>query len=350
MNKVKVLIVDDSAFMRKVLSDIVNKDYRMEVVGTARNGKDALRKVKDLSPDVITMDIEMPVMDGLMALRCLMQEDPKPIVMLSSLTGKGAESTLQAISLGAVDFVLKPSGAISLDINQVETEIIQKIITASKANVAKKSPVKLMQRLPLKGSRGNGRSVVAIGTSTGGPRALQEVLTAIPKGFPAPILVVQHMPKGFTKSLAKRIGQLASIHVKEAEHGEQLQSGVAYIAPGDLHMGVEATYEHLKISLSQGEPMNGHRPSVNYLYQSLAKVKQYKTVSVIMTGMGTDGMEGLIELKTQCPETYCIAESEETCVVYGMPKAVIKANLANEIAPLDDINHRIVQAILGRGN
>ncbi|WP_304654202.1 CheB methylesterase domain-containing protein [Halobacillus shinanisalinarum] len=179
---------------------------------------------------------------------------------------------------------------------------------------------------------------------------MQEVLTGIPKGFPAPILVVQHMPKGFTKSLAKRIDQLTSIHVKEAEHGEPLQNGVAYIAPGDLHMGVEATYDHLKISLNRGEQMNGHRPSVDYLYQSLAKVKQYKTVSVIMTGMGADGREGLIELKRQCPETYCLAESEETCVVYGMPKAVIKAKLANEVAPLDDINHRIVQVILGRGN
>ncbi|MFD2925543.1 protein-glutamate methylesterase/protein-glutamine glutaminase [Halobacillus naozhouensis] len=351
MKLIKVLVVDDSAFMRKMITDLLEKDKRIKVVGTARNGKESLIKAKDLLPDVITMDIEMPVMDGLTALAHMMKEKPKPVVMLSSLTSEGADSTLKAMSLGAVDFVLKPSGSISLDIEKVEKELHSKVITASKASLPKRFSTKKLSplQIPLKVNN-NQHSIVAIGTSTGGPRALQEVITHLPADFPAPILIVQHMPKGFTLSLANRLDQLAAIHVKEAEEGEKLRNGVAYIAPGDFHMGVILNHREPVIALSQDPPHLGHRPAVNHLYKSLANLDGYKTVAVVMTGMGSDGMDGLLELKRQCPQTYCIAESADTCIVYGMPKAVILAKLANEIVPLDDINHRIGQVISGRGN
>ncbi len=351
MKLIKVLVVDDSAFMRKMITELLEKDKRIRVVGTSRNGKDSLVKARDLLPDVITMDIEMPEMDGLTALEHHMKENPRPVVMLSSLTNQGADSTLKAISLGAVDFVLKPSGSISLDLEKVEHELVSKVIAASKASLPHLLPTKkpFSPQIPWKG-RINRSSIVAIGTSTGGPRALQEVVTHLPADFPAPILIVQHMPKGFTKSLANRLDQLAAIRVKEAEEGEKLNNGVAYIAPGDFHMGVVVNNRDPVIKLNQDDPILGHRPAVNYLYQSLAHLDDYTTIAVVMTGMGTDGMEGLLELKKQCPQTYCIAESADTCIVYGMPKAVILAKLANEIASLDDINHRIGQVILGRGN
>ncbi|MFC7061191.1 protein-glutamate methylesterase/protein-glutamine glutaminase [Halobacillus seohaensis] len=348
MKNVKVLVVDDSAFMRKVLSDILNNDPRIDVVGTARNGEDGVSKAIELEPDVVTLDIEMPKMNGLEALERLMKEKPMPVVMVSSLTSEGAESTVQAITLGAVDFILKPSGSISLDINKMEHVIVRKIIIASKANVLKSlssNKNSNVNPVPLRTESTNKKTVVAVGTSTGGPRALQAVLTTLPKDLGVPVVIVQHMPKGFTQSLANRLNQLSEITVKEAEHGEPLTKGIAYIAPGDYHMGIVVEEAgDLKIELEQSPPQSGHRPSVNHLYQSLSTLDLY-TIAVVMTGMGADGTEGLIQLKNQESSTYVIAESEETSIVFGMPRAVITSKLANEVVPVDKISESILKAI-----
>lgn len=348
MKKVNVLIVDDSAFMRRILSDILKKDYRIEVVGTARNGKDCLEKMKTLHPDVITLDIEMPVMDGLEALGIIMENNPRPVVMVSSLTKEGAESTIKAMSIGAVDFIQKPSGSISLDMETVEQHVIRKVLIAGSANVSVDKGRQLMEKVYIPEDVKNQGNLVSIGTSTGGPRALQQVLTTLPVDLPAPIVIVQHMPEGFTKSLSDRLNRLSEITVKEGEHMEELQNGIAYIAPGGFHMQVVQKGGRLLIHLDKTEQINGHRPSVNRLLSSLAKLSNVSMTSVIMTGMGADGLEGLVQLREKMAQTYSIAESKESCVVYGMPKAVVNSGLADEVSELKQISRSIVQSLQNR--
>ncbi|MFQ3543312.1 chemotaxis response regulator protein-glutamate methylesterase [Halobacillus rhizosphaerae] len=345
MNKVQVLVVDDSAFMRKMISDILNKDFRIEVIGTARDGLDCLHKLTTLTPDVITMDIEMPKLDGLQTLRNIMEKRPLPVVMVSSLTSQSAESTFQALHLGAVDFIEKPSGSISLDMEKVSRPIIRKVIAASGAKVTAfpwKEPPACYK--PLR-SRIEQPMIVAIGTSTGGPRALQKVLTDLPADFPLPIVIVQHMPRGFTRSLAARLNKLSLITVKEAEDQEELTGGTAYIAPGDFHMNIVSKGNKLYVELDQSDAVNGHRPAVNRMLSSLAALKQVRTIAVIMTGMGADGMEGLLQLKDACPQTYAIAEAQESCIVFGMPKSIIKTGLADQVLPLEQLSKEIIQTI-----
>ncbi|WP_281658001.1 chemotaxis response regulator protein-glutamate methylesterase [Halobacillus sp. Cin3] len=345
MKEIKVLVVDDSAFMRRVLSDMLQRDQRIKVVGAARNGRDCLQKLKQVQPDVITMDVEMPVMDGLSTLEWIMKETPLPVVMVSSLTKDGAESTLKAMELGAVDFIPKPSGAISLDMEKVEAEVIKKVKGAAEARVRTMPWSHPVENPPsVSFQKGKKKRVVAIGTSTGGPRALQKVLAALPEQLPAPLLVVQHMPPGFTKTLADRLDKLSSITVKEGEDEEELKNGVAYIAPGGTHMTVVQKGEGLFLELNVQAPVNGHRPSVNTLFQSLAAVQGWMVTAVVMTGMGTDGLEGMIKLRSSCP-TYTIAESEQSCVVYGMPKAVVKSGLADEVTDVSNISAAIVHAL-----
>ncbi|MCP3031214.1 chemotaxis response regulator protein-glutamate methylesterase [Halobacillus sp. A1] len=343
MHKIKVLVVDDSAFMRKMLSEILNADIRIEVVGTARDGSDGISKAEALKPDVMTLDIEMPKMDGLEALKILMRENPLPVVMVSSLTAKGADSTIKAMELGAVDFVLKPSGSISLDIHKVEHSIVRKVIAVSKskmtATVTPACPPLLTTKI-----KNNKDSIIAIGTSTGGPRALQKVIGGLPADLNVPVLVVQHMPARFTSSLAKRLNGISSAIVKEAVHAEVLENGVVYIAPGDFHMGVIYEAGTYKVHLENSDPIIGHRPSVNHLFESLSHLDLH-TVAAVMTGMGADGTEGLIKMKKRNSSCYVIAESEETSIVFGMPKAVIKSKLANEVAPVNKISESIMQAI-----
>ncbi|MGR9050134.1 protein-glutamate methylesterase/protein-glutamine glutaminase [Halobacillus faecis] len=344
MKQIRVLIVDDSAFMRRILTDILEKDYRIQVVGTARNGKDCLDKLEILRPDVVTMDIEMPVMDGLEALEKIMGNSPLPVVMVSSLTQEGAESTMKAMSLGAVDFIQKPSGSISLDMEKVDKDVVHKVLIAGQARVnppLKRSSVKV--RLP--DNQIEEGQLIAIGTSTGGPRALQEVLTSLPGNLPAPILVVQHMPKGFTKSLALRLNRLSEISVKEAEHMEEIHKGAAYIAPGGYHMEVVKHNERLVIHLNESSPRNGHRPSVNVMFSSIAKLPGISTTSVIMTGMGSDGLEGILAMKEYGRAVYTIAEDESTCVVYGMPKAIVKSGLADDVRKLNEISRSIIESL-----
>lgn len=342
MRKIRVVVIDDSAFMRKIISDILTSDKRLEVIATARNGEEGIRKVKLLSPDVVTLDVQMPVMDGIEALNHLMKTDPVPVVMLSSVTGEGTDKTVQAISNGAVDFITKPSGPISLDIDSINQEIIDKVILASKVKAGKPMrdkglPIDIVQKTGISAYE---HTLVAIGTSTGGPRALQKVLTDLPSGFSTPLLIVQHMPKGFTKSLADRLNTLTSIHVKEAEHGEVIKKSTAYIAPGDYHMKVEESGTSIVIKLTKEAAHNGLRPAVDVLFYSLAMIKRNK-VAVILTGMGTDGAIGITRLKENDPNTVVIAETEETAVVYGMPKAAVNTNCVNHVVPLYQIAETI---------
>lgn len=349
---IRVLIVDDSAFMRKLISDFLNEHPNINVIGTARNGKEAILKIKEMQPDVVTLDVEMPEMNGLEALQVIMKEIPTRVVMLSSTTQEGAENTFLAISYGAVDFIAKPSGPLSLDLDKVKDEIIQKVLMASKANMkgllnktnqdSSLLPKKDFPKFKRTTANIHQNKLICIGTSTGGPRALQQVLTNFPKTVNAPILIVQHMPAGFTKSLANRLDSLCHIHVKEAENGEIVQNGTAYIAPGGYHMKVRKGGNHFYIYLDQTEPIGGHRPSVDLMFLSVSELKNVLKIAVIMTGMGSDGTKGLKALKSS-GSTIAIAESEESSVVFGMPKSAIATNLVDEIVHLEKIAPTIMK-------
>ena len=374
--KKKLLVVDDSAFMRKLISDFFTNSSKIEVVGTARNGRDAIKKIQQLQPDVITMDVEMPEMNGLEALKEIMTVCPTPVVMLSSTTVEGAENTLTAMEYGAVDFVAKTSGTISLDLHKIQDELIHKVEQASLVSVAKlrkplqravvqapvepkKPPLKsFMTKLPkptatlevpvpskaIKRDWSKfSKKIILIGTSTGGPRALQEVITKIPRNVDAPILIVQHMPAGFTKSLANRLDQLSEIHVKEAEQGDILQNGTAYLAPGGYHLKLRKVGMSYGIILDQTEPpRSGHRPSVDVMFESASQIADMDKVAVIMTGMGYDGSAGLKQLKAS-GNVMAIAESANTCIVYGMPKAAVETQLVDEVVDVEHIAQTIMK-------
>lgn len=340
MHQVRVLVIDDSAFMRKMITEILSADERIKVIDTARNGKIGLAKIQKLQPDVVTLDIEMPIMDGMTTLREIMQTSPLPVVMLSSMTGLGASKTVEAISNGAVDFITKPSGPISLDIETIKRELISKVLAAAKVKqecletreVSKtiSSETKLSLDYP--------KTIIAIGTSTGGPRALQRVLADIPEGQDIPpILIVQHMPEKFTKSLADRLNTLTTLEVKEAVHGEIIRNNSAYIAPGNHHMHVRSVGTSHAIELSKETPRNGHRPSVDTLFESVAQLKRVNKLAIVLTGMGSDGADGIAYLKAEDPQSIIVAESADSAVIYGMPKAAIKTGSVNSIIHLHQI-------------
>lgn len=356
-NKKKLLVVDDSAFMRKLISDFFKEHDLVEVVGIARNGRDALNKIKLLKPDVVTMDVEMPEMNGIEALKEIMSNSPVPVVMLSSTTVKGTENTLKAMEYGAIDFVAKPSGTISLDLHKIKDELIEKVLHAANVPIHKvkisvslpkqiEKPITFNKQLDKASTikrHNNSKRMVLIGTSTGGPRALQEVITNLPKEIKAPILIVQHMPAGFTKSLAVRLNQLSEIEVKEAEEGDILRDGHAYIAPGGYHMKIRKTGNAYSIVLDdQMPPRGGHRPSVDVLFENISEFNNFDKIAVIMTGMGADGSKGLVQLK-QRGNVIAIAESSNTSIVYGMPKAAVETQLVNEVVDLDKIATTIIQ-------
>ncbi|KFL44355.1 chemotaxis protein CheY [Lysinibacillus sp. BF-4] len=356
--KNKVLIVDDSAFMRKLISDFFVDHPTIEVVGTARNGKDAIKKVQQLKPDVITLDVEMPEMNGIDALKEIMKISPMPVVMLSSKTREGTESTLSAMEHGAFDFVAKPSGTISLDLHKIKEQLVKTVEEALKVPKSKfNSSVKVTRSVQpghvidtpkrAQPKRPNfssaSKKIVLIGTSTGGPRALQHVITKLPKNMKAPVVIVQHMPAGFTKSLAERLNQLSEITVKEAEHGDILQNGHAYVAPGGYHLRINKVGTAYAIGLDNKTPArSGHRPAVDVMYEEMSQYKELDKIAVIMTGMGADGSKGLIELK-KTGNTIAIAESAETCIVYGMPKAAVETQLVDEVVFVEDIAQTIMK-------
>lgn len=346
---IKVLVVDDSAFMRKIISDILSDDESIEVIGTAKNGKDAIEKISYLNPDVITLDIEMPVMDGIATLREIVKRFNKPVVMLSSLTSEGAGATLRALEYGAVDFITKPTNIFEVGSQGKKEEIIQKVKVAAKAvllnTVMDKHTVFKKELVDRIKKNDKLDYIVALGTSTGGPRALQSIIPALPNEINASLVVVQHMPQGFTKSLANRLNSMSHLVVKEGEDGELIRRGYCYIAPGGYHMTLdEVSINKVYIRLNKEKPVSGHRPSVDVLMESVAKIKYLKKIGVILTGMGSDGSYGIKLIKEN--NGYTIAQDEKSCVVFGMPKAAINNGGINKILPLELISNEILN-ILG---
>ena len=348
--KIRVLVVDDSALMRQFISDIIRTDPRLEVAGTARDGQDAISQVKTLKPDIVTMDVEMPNMDGLRALEEIMKTAPVPVIMLSTMTQEGAETTLKALALGCVDFIGKPSGSISLNIKEIGREINEKIVAASTARVRRSgmfaaSPRPTAPRMspPIMGT---GRyDIVAIASSTGGPMALSELLPKLPKKFPVPIVITQHMPKEFTGSFAKRLNESSQIEVVEGFEGLTLKPGRAVIAPGGSHLIVKRRQGTAICGLSDAPPVLSVKPAANIMFLSLADEYAGNVLCVILTGMGRDGTDGATALKKR--GAYVIAESQKTCVVYGMPKAAVDAGIVDEILPLDEIPDAMVRIVKG---
>lgn len=364
MSIIRVMVVDDSAFMRKVITNLLQEKGTIEVIATAKNGKDAIELLKTVKPDVITLDIEMPIMNGLEFLEATRNQLSIPVLVLSSLTREVANETIRALELGAVDFITKPSGAISLDINKLQEEIVSKVEHAAKCDPKKLK--RLVRNFKKKGVSQQPRAgscdqvamhantkqynhLVLIGTSTGGPKALQVVLSRIPADLSAPILIVQHMPPGFTKSLADRLNNICQIEVMEASHRQKIKAGRAYIAPGNFHMTVTVDHDgELAIHLDQEmQPRGGHRPSVDVLFESAAKISNLRKIAVIMTGMGSDGSQGLKRLKEKNNQCIAIAEHESTCVVYGMPKSAIQTGYVDHITPLEQIGEQIGALVSG---
>lgn len=426
---IRVVIADDSAFMRKILSDLFGQQSDFQVVGMAADGREAVNQVAKLKPDLLTLDVNMPVMDGLKALEIIMQDCPIPVIMFSSLTKKGADETIKALSLGAVDFQTKAGGSISR-LEPIADEFLAKCRAAAKAKIRKTSfysnnsnniiekkqeaadlkrinildrsgttsraasilggrsrntvldktapeikkpepvtnkfgrtnvtdKIKLAQRVSpfskptassasgsssssMGSGRGSGVKLVALGTSTGGPRALQAVIPLLPADLPCGVVVVQHMPAGFTKSLAERLNTLSKVTVKEAEDHDIIKPGHVYIAPGNYHMTIKGNGSSREIALNQDPPLASHRPAVDIMFDSVVQYGR-DVVSVILTGMGCDGAAGMKKIKQS--GGYIIAESSETCVVYGMPKAVVEAGIADEVVPVQQVAGAIVKAV-----
>ncbi len=346
--KIKVMVVDDSAFMRKVIKDMLEEDPDIEVVATARDGMDAIKKLVDIRPDVITLDLEMPRLNGLDTLGYIMSETPTPVIMLSSYTQEGADATLRALDYGAVDFVPKPSGPISMDIRKVKDELIRKIKSAVGINLSvmkfkEISPIKKKKEVKSVPYLKSTEKILVIGTSTGGPRALQEVVPKIPADIESGILIVQHMPPKFTKSLAERLDSLSELVVKEAEDGDKVSPGVALVAPGDYHMIIERDGKEFRVRNVKTPPIGKLRPAVDVTMLSVAEVWNGFIVGVIMTGMGKDGAKGMLMIKKRGGRT--IVEDKSTCVVYGMPRAVVEIGAADIIVPLYEIPKKIVEVI-----
>jgi len=374
---VKVLVVDDSGFFRRRVSEILSADSNIQVVGTATNGKEAIDQALALKPDVITMDYEMPMMDGITAVRHIMQRCPTPVLMFSSLTHEGARVTLDALDAGAVDFLPKNFEDISRNPEKVKQLLCEKILSISRSNrrvnaysapapVAAAAPTPAPSSIGSYGSSAPARpapapiparahaatssspapkrkayKLVAIGTSTGGPVALQRVLTQLPTNFPAPIVLIQHMPAAFTKAFAERLDKLCRISVKEAEDGDILRPGLALLAPGGKQMMIDGRGA---VKILPGDERLNYKPCVDITFGSAAKSYGDKVLAVVLTGMGADGREGARLLKQGGSSIW--AQDEASCVIYGMPMAIVKAELADAVYSLDDIGRHIVEACI----
>lgn len=388
-----VLIVDDSPFMRLTLQKILNQDPEIKVLDSARDGREGIEKLQALRPQVVTMDVEMPVIDGLQALEEIMRWQPTPVIMLSAVTTEGAQATLKALDRGAFEVVAKPSGGPGADLQALARELIDKVKAAAQVDprrLAKKGMISSPK--PQVGIRtattagnpssatsgitsgttpslGNASSalgstksrfaessgtlpkhpveIVAIGTSTGGPSALQNVLPQLPADFPVPVLVAQHMPPGFTGPLAQRLNGLCPLNVREGVHGEVLKAGTIYFAPAGKQLQVQRRGTQLLIHIGDESPIPTlYHPSVDVMFLSLAKEVGKGALGVVMTGMGNDGLKGMREIKAL--EGFAIAEAEESCVVYGMPRAIVDAGLADRVIPLGEIGRNIVECVQRR--
>lgn len=370
--KIRVLIVDDSAFMRKVLQSIIAADPQLEVCGEARDGRDAVTQTEVLRPDVITMDINMPHMDGLQATEIIMSSNPRPIVVVSSESREGAEVTLKALDLGAIDFVAKPTGGIDLDMNSVKEELCRKLKVASKVRVVRTATrSKLQQDIaggaprtePVKSfeqslqetrsggtitaaapapARGGGKfPIVVVAASTGGPATLMKFVPYFPKDFPGAVILVQHMPGSFTSQFSQQLQEVSQIRVKEAEAGEIIVPGQLYICPGSHHMRVSPTG---RVSLDDGPRIGGYRPCADLTLDSAADYAGPMSIGIILTGMGNDGAKGVQTIKNV--GGHVIAQDEATAVIFGMPQEAIKTGAVDQTLPIDAIYHAIEKRML----
>jgi len=349
MNKVRVLVVDDSALMRKLIPQMLETDPAIEVVGTAMDGNFCLKKIEELHPNVVTLDLQMPGMNGIDTLKEIMRRQPLPVIVVSSHSTEGASITFKALGLGAFDFVAKPQDA-TARMADAARELIAKIKVAADSKVVRPGTLRAAPMRPEKmvaaRSAPTASKVVAIGISTGGPQALEFLLSQLPPDFPGTILVVQHMPEGFTDMFARRLDELCGLRVKEAQSGDVLQAGRVLVCPGSRHMTVRRLPMGDIVVLNDEAPVNGHRPSVDVLFRSVAREFGPLAVAVLMTGMGEDGAQGLGEVKKAGGMT--IAQSEESCVVFGMPKAAIERGYATRVIALDVLSSTL-QALCGRG-
>jgi two-component system chemotaxis response regulator CheB len=347
---IRVMVVDDSAFMRYTITQRLAEAQDLSVVGTARDGEEALSLIPKLNPDVITLDVEMPRLNGLSTLRQIMTRFPRPVIMLSSLTCEGASETIQALTWGAVDFIAKPAS--KANIEAVMDELIGKIRRAPRARILPlgayrtEAPPAESKRTSL--SRRDARrvgpqdKVVVIGASTGGPRALSTVVPRLPQDLPAAVLIVQHMPAGFTRSLAERLDAESAIVVKEASHGDRLEVGQALVAPGGFHLVLDGSGE---IALNQKDPVHGVRPAIDVTMASVVQRYGRRTIGVILTGMGSDGSHGSVLIHAAGGRV--IAEDESSCVVWGMPRSVAEAGAADVVVPLPEVPRAIQNAVRG---
>lgn len=334
----KVLICDDSAFMRKIFSDTIEKDSELEVADTAYNGKNALRKLEKLDVDLLMLDVEMPKLNGLETLKIVKDEYPDiPVIMVSALDNK--ETVLKALELGAFDFIPKPSGSISLSIDSIKDELLMKLKAAGGAGVKFKKDKSKDRKL----RSSSEFPIVAIGSSSGGPRALNKLFKDIQNKSSAAFVIVQHMPAGFTETLAERLNNISAVDIKEAEDGDQIRPGTGLLAPGDYHLEIDSEG---RVKLNKKEKMHGVRPCVDYMMQSLAEhFKGERLLGVILTGMGHDGAEGMSAIVNN--GGYGIIESKETALVYGMPSATAKVGAYHEIKKIDEIGKRITEIVEG---
>ncbi|HLA75247.1 MAG TPA: chemotaxis response regulator protein-glutamate methylesterase [Gammaproteobacteria bacterium] len=353
---VRVLVVDDSGFFRRRVTEMLSADPAIEVIGTAVNGQEAIEKVAELKPDVVTMDIEMPVLDGISAVRRIMSTRPTPILMFSSLTSDGAQATLDALDAGALDFLPKRFEDIAQDRDTAKQLLCSRVRSLGQRGIrviAPASPVHTvvngsvakpaaMQSMAA-GFKKGGYKLVAIGTSTGGPAALQQVLSKLPAQFPVPILLIQHMPASFTPAFAQRLNQLCAITVKEAAEGDLLTPGTALLAPGGRQMTVEARGGGFVVHIHDSDALQNYKPCVDVTFGSLARAMPGQVLAVVLTGMGADGREGARLLKQGGATIW--AQDEQSCVIYGMPMAIVEAGLADQVLSLPSIGNSLIQKV-----
>lgn len=334
---IKVLVVDDSALIRNLLGEIIRSERDMELVGTAPDAFVAKKLVNERSPDVITLDIEMPKVDGLRFLEVLMKAKPTPVIMISTLTEQGADATLRALELGAIDYIAKPKLSVAQGIEEYRQLIIEKIRTAAMSKVRSvQSAPKSVSTLQYTGTE----KIIAIGASTGGTEAIKEIIEVLPANAPATV-ITQHMPPGFTTTYAKRLDSLSRLRVVEAKGDERLLPGNAYLAPGDRHMRIVRSGADYRIKLDDGDRVSGHKPSVDVMFDSLVESAGQNVVATLLTGMGRDGAQGLLNLRKAGAHTIC--QDEKSCVVFGMPKVAINLGAAAQILPLGEIAEAMIQ-------
>jgi two-component system chemotaxis response regulator CheB len=349
MSKIRVLVVDDSAFMRKAIETMLAGEADIEIAGYGKNGVEAVDMAASLKPDIITLDVEMPKMDGITALELIMKNSPTPVIMVSSLTQEGADTTLKALDRGAVDFIPKEKSYGSVGILKISNELKNKvrrfagdksIVHRLRSNSAPHSTPRPATVTPAKKAAVSAhKKIVALGTSTGGPQSLQRVIPLLPAELGVPVVIVQHMPPSFTQSLAARLNSLSKLNVVEAQGGEMLKPNCVYIAKGGKQMTVKRTGSSASIVISEEDPKLLHNPSVDVMVDSVAESFGNEALGVIMTGMGNDGTKGLKKLKEK--GGFIISQDEPSCIVYGMPRAVAEAGIADEIVSLDELASRI---------